>query len=263
MKSNKQKVAIILRGGVGKSCGKLGHTSTDLYSDYPYINYFSVKDSIYRHIIDSNPNYEFDFFIHCWNEDLKDSLVELYQPKKYLFESNTPYVEEINKKLNASNRDQKCFGEVSVALSIAKGCELVEEYGEKYNKIISARPDYLYWRDMNLDEYDNDKVYGTQLVQNHTNLDGESHYVMSYENIHLLKSLYSSIGPSNPPDCHIFVKRHIISAFGSLYTDKFYTGRDHESVRKLKYNINDGTLRKEQLPGYGLTLEEIFSYNPD
>jgi hypothetical protein len=71
-----------------------------LYEDKPYINYKMVHSAIQRHIIQANPSCHFDFFLHCWNTDLKDDLVNLYQPVDFLFEDNNLYRDEIMSKCN-------------------------------------------------------------------------------------------------------------------------------------------------------------------
>lgn len=258
-----KNVAILFRGGVGKAYGKLGHHKLHLYEKSPYINFYSVEKSIKKHIIDPNPKYKFDTFIHCWNEDLEKDLVKLYNPKKYLFESNTLYYEEIESKLQFSGHSMSSFGEVSVSLSIQKGCELIESYCEEnnfeYDLILFLRPDYLYWKDMILDTYDENKIYGTQYGP----ADGESHYVMNYHHMKIFKNLYDNISNSYPPDVHWFIMRYINSFVGECHKDSFYTGVDHESVRKLKYNIENETLSSDDLYKYDLTVEEINSYNAD
>jgi hypothetical protein len=45
--------------------------------------------------------------------------------------------------------------------------------------------------------------------------------------------------------------------------DDFTTGVDHESVRKLRYNIENGTLEENALTQYGLSKDEIYTYNAD
>jgi hypothetical protein len=258
-----KKVAIIFRGGVGRSFGKLGQNKSNLYQKSPYINFYSVEKSIRYHIIDPNLEYVFDTFIHCWNEDLQEDLVELYKPKKYLFESNIPYHEEIEKKLELSGHSMLSFGGVSVSLSIKKGCQLVESYCEennvKYDLVLFLRPDYLYWKDMILDLYDEDKVYGTQYGPS----DGQSHYVMNYESMKNFKYLYDNISTSIPPEDHLFIMRYIEKYIGNFHKDNFYTGVDHESVRKLRYQIENGCLPSECLYKYSLTMEEIYSYTAD
>jgi len=222
-----------------------------------------VEKSIRQHIINPNPGYRFDTFIHCWNEDLQEDMIKLYEPKKYLFESNVLYHEEIEKKLQLSGHPMSSFGEVSVSLSIKKGCELVESYCEEnnfeYDLILFLRPDYLYWKDMLLENYDVSKVYGT----GYGLADGESHYVMNYQKMKYFKHLYGDISSSNPPDVHWFMMRYVNSFMGGCHKDEFYTGVDHESVRKLRYNIENRTLSPEELYKYDLTLDEIYSYNAD
>ncbi len=259
------KVAIVLRGGVGKSYGKLGQSPTDLYRDSEYINFYSVEKSFKKHILENNPEYEFDFFIHCWNTDLEKKLVDLYNPKKYLFEDNSIYKNDIQTKVNQSKYElPSAFGEVSVSLSIKKGCELVESYvqetGIEYDRVIIGRPDYLYWKNMDLDSYQFDIVYGSQYGQ----LDGESHYVMNYDNMCKFKNLYDTISTALPPRVHFFMREYVTNILNIKFsTDAFTTGVDHESVRKLRYNIENGTFVLDDLDKYGLTKTEIYSYNAD
>ena len=87
----RKKCAICLRGCIDKI--KSGHFSKieDIYKDGKYINIDSIFKSIKKHIIDCNIDYDFDFFIHCWNPDLKDKLCTLYNPKDSIFEYQTLY----------------------------------------------------------------------------------------------------------------------------------------------------------------------------
>ena len=259
------KVAILLRGGVGKAYGKLGQSSTDLYRDSEYINFYSVEKSFKKHILENNPEYECDFFIHCWNVDLEDKLVDLYKPKKYLFEDNSLYTEDIQNKLDQSGCTQASgFGEISVSLSIKKGCELIESYveetGTKYDRVMIGRPDYLYWKDMNFESYIFDTIYGSQYGQ----LDGESHYIMNYDNMTKFKNLYDTISTSLQPNVHVFMRSYVMNILNLRFSqDDFTTGVDHESVRKLRYNIENGTLDENLLTQYGLSKDEIYTYNAD
>jgi len=269
-----RKVAILFRGAVGKSIGKLcgkggvnnSRSIEDIYSKSDYVNFYAVQKSIKRHILDRNPQYECDFFIHCWNGDIQDELIDLYKPKKYLFEDNKIYWDEIRRKIDSCGgvTNEAPFGEVSVSLSIKKGCELLQLYcyenNAHYDLVFMIRPDYLYWKDMNFDYYNPDIVYGTQYGQ----LDGQSHYIMNYNNMCKFKNLYENLSSYCPPNSHIYMRHYLAGICGLPFkSDYFATGVDHESVRKLRYNLENGTLDASILDRYGLTEEEIYSYYAD
>ena len=81
-----------------------------------YVNFHSTRKSIKIHIEDANPQYVFDFFLHGWNIDLEKELIDLYHPKKYLFEDNKKYEQLISSKIN----NPKDFAGPSQCLSIKK-----------------------------------------------------------------------------------------------------------------------------------------------
>ena len=102
-------------------------------------------NSIKKHIIDPNINrYDFDIFVHCWSYDLENEIIKLYQPKKYLFEDNKVYNDEITKLCKNEND----FGGISQALTIKKSIELKEEYEKinnfQYDIVIIYRYDIFY-----------------------------------------------------------------------------------------------------------------------
>jgi len=109
-----KKVAFCLLGAVSKECGKFIQPKT-LYTDSPYVDYVKCKKSIMKYIIKANPNYEFDFFCHCWNYDLEDELQKLYNPKILLCENNNDYIDELLSKCDIDR-----FHLISHALSLKK-----------------------------------------------------------------------------------------------------------------------------------------------
>jgi hypothetical protein len=86
---------------------------------------------------------------------------------------------------------------------------------------------------------------------------------MNYENMKNFKYLYDNISTSIPPEDHLFIMKYIEKYIGNFHKDNFYTGVDHESVRKLIYNIENETITQNIMEKYGLTKEEISSYTAD
>src|SRR5690242_18711023 len=127
------RIAILLRGAISK-LNKTFRTKNSLYEEGEYVNYRAVYRSIYKHIIESNNSYTFDFFIHCWNQDLEDNLCQLYKPQLYLFENNNKYISTITNILNKHNNSDNLFSNVSQAISMSKVVELCKKY-ELENKL--------------------------------------------------------------------------------------------------------------------------------
>ena len=123
--SRKKKVAFCLRGAVSKRI--MFSRKNTLYSNDKYCDYVKCRNSIFKYIVEQNPHYEIDFFCHCWNIDLKDSLKSLYYPKNILVEDNNKYAEEVrthfkkyeimiddstntlNKKIRSAEKMKYCY----------------------------------------------------------------------------------------------------------------------------------------------------------
>lgn len=244
----KKKVAIFLRGGVSKIQGKLG----TVQQENQYVNFECTRRSIQKHIIDANPEYEFDFFFHSWNIDLKEKLLDLYSPKSFLFENNADFKTEIESKLwNGGS-----FAQVSQFLSYKKACELIAAYSAKtstqYDVIIGYRPDVMLWKNINLANYDLSKV----TVNSWLDCLGDFHIIFSPTYINRMIGVYDRIGEIVPEPHHIIVK-----CFSDVIVmDGILAGEHQEITRKLYKAVLDNKFNKDNLNDYGITLEEIERY---
>lgn len=253
-----KRVAFLIKGGVSRCSGSTLATGT-LYDHSPYVNFVSTKLSIDKHIIRPNPNYVFDFFLHSWNEDLLDPLTNLYNPKALQFEDNNLYTSTINQKLHDSNLfDQGSFRQVSQFLSLHQGCKLIENFSTEYDLIIVYRYDLLLWKDMILDEYDTQAI----TVNSYGECNGDFHIVTGMSNLYYLKEIYNSIGPTNLPEGHMIIKTYVKNTPGlSIKMDNMVAGVDQEVTRKLKDVYARGNIDQQTLNEFGLTIDDIFSYN--
>ncbi|MBK86640.1 MAG: hypothetical protein CMC86_05530 [Flavobacteriaceae bacterium] len=82
------KIALCLSGIVGSIKGQGGEG--ELLD--PAFTYKYVK----KYILDHNP--EIDVFIHCWNTDLEEQIVNLYNPKLSIFEKQKVFKKALNLK---------------------------------------------------------------------------------------------------------------------------------------------------------------------
>jgi len=215
------KAAIVLRGAISKKNNK-------------YVNYKLVRDSIYKHIVDVNKDYNFDIFIHSWNVDLQQELISLYNPVSYLFENNEDYRDIIVNKLNECNCDLSFFNQVSQSIAITNSCNVVKNFvgnNENYfNKIILYRPDVLLWKDIKLSEYSDDFIF----CNAHGNNQGDFHFIFVQKYLKVFDCLFESINANNKPIPHDHIRTSIIQKYGNiLFNDKIIPGLHQEVLRKL------------------------------
>lgn len=246
-----KRVAFLIKGGVSRRSGSTLATGT-LYDNSPYVNYHATKRSIEQHIIAANPRYRFDFFLHGWNTDLEEQLVDLYQPKKSLFEDNNQYREIITKKIQTT--DTASFRQASQFLSLRRGCSLIDS---TYDLIIVYRFDLLLWKDINLDNYDPDAL----TVNNYEDCRGDFHIVTGFQNLLHLSLIYESIGSSNPPIGHEIIRTYARRITGiGIQVDDIVAGDNQEVTRKLRAIYEQGRIQSPILEKFGLTVDDILSY---
>jgi len=228
------KVAICLSGTMSK-IGDSFLTQNSLYNSNPYINFNTCYGSIKKHIINVNSNCEFDFFIHSWNMDLEHQLNALYSPKKSLFENNELYNDEINSKIKIASD----FAGISKSLSMKKSILLLEQYQQEisfqYDLIIIYRPDIVLLKDMNLQDYDCQKIYANSFA----NGNGDFHFIMNSDNLKLFKNLYDSLDKGNRQITHFWIKNYVNNFMGKEITeDNIIAGTDQEVIRKIYIGSN-------------------------
>jgi hypothetical protein len=245
----KQKVALCIRGAVSKTNRRFTSPS-ELYKDGKYVNYKACYISIIRHIVNYNTDYDFDIFIHSWNIDLKEDLCKLYKPKKFLFENNDLYKDEILNKIN----DNAQFAQCSQSIGIKKSIELMNEYEMEeniiYDIVIIYRPDVLLWKDMDLKKLQINSEY----IYVNGNCNGDFHFIMNSGCAKEFANLYYSIDAGNKPIHHHWIQQYIRNWMNKkLIMDDIKPGRDQEVLRKIKEcSISKGHLSIEKLREYGI-----------
>ena len=233
-----KRVAICIKGAVSKkgSDHERFYHKNELYRHGEYVDYVAVRNSVIKHIVEANPECNFDFFLHGWNIDLKDELVDLYKPKSFLFEDNNNYNDEISAMIT----DPKDFGGISGSLSLKKSLELKEQYEKdndiKYDIVIIYRYDVLIWKDMSLDFYNvNNSIYVNKW---NGSCSADYHFVMSSENAYRFKYLYNSVvDHNNKHKFHHWIKNYIVNILKCrLLEDDIPVGLFQEHMRLMTKN---------------------------
>lgn len=233
-----KKVAICLKGAVSKKGNPHDrfYFKNDIYKEGVYIDYISVRNSIFKHIVDVNTEYEFDFFLHGWNVDLESEMINIYNPKQSLFEKNDNY----NDIISSIIENPEDFGGVSGGLSLKKSIELKEIYeinkDIKYDIVIIYRYDVLLWKDIILEEYDIEKNIYVNAWDGSGNAD--YHFIMSSENSYKFKYLYDSIYiHNNSHKFHHWIKNYIVNIIKcNLIEDDIKAGLFQEHMRVIDNN---------------------------
>lgn len=102
---------------------------------------------VYLHTWVDKKFYKYDFFnqgkiqkVHKVNSKLYDELLDLYQPKNYLFEKAIQFeATEIK-----GSHNQRLNSQMSMWMSLQRAWDLVEQSGIKYDLVIRTRYDLLF-----------------------------------------------------------------------------------------------------------------------
>jgi hypothetical protein len=258
-----KKVALIVRGGVSTVDSKWTYEQTN----NDRINYEGTYNSIVKNIINANPDFIFDVFIHSWDVELAQSLIRLYRPISHSFESNEIYSSEIKERvnncgviLNDITRDT-FYRVTSQALAIKKSIQLVEGHVGKtqttYEKCIICRPDVLYMKKLDLSSYtESDSIY-----VNGPNTKGDLHFIMSYDNLIRFKNVYESISPTNLPAPQKCVANFVKNFLQKPYiADNLNMPTDLEVLRKISRKSLIHKLDIQEILDMGITVEQLKSY---
>ncbi len=151
---NKPKIAICLFGYVGVPFSK----SMNYEENKKILNKNNRIDKImlelsYQHlmndIINCNSEYDFDIFIHSWNNKIKDDLVDKFKPKKYC-------IEELITEHNINTENHGIIQNLSRLLGTVKVLDLVKDYQESedyYQQVILLRFDLVFLCSFPLSKY--------------------------------------------------------------------------------------------------------------
>ena len=255
------KVAIVFKGGVSKKKGNLLNPG-EIDAKSEFVNYKCAYNSFKKHILDANSKHDIDIFIHCWHPELEEDLIDLYKPTEIVTENNSKYNANILYKLAASYCPKSCFSVVSQVLSLKKVCEMASKYctekNFKYDLVLVYRLDLLLIEDLIFEDYDLNCI----TCNNWADLKGDFHFVMSYENMLKFGKMYDHFSNRFQPIAHQYAKQYVTDILKLPYVqDNIAAGKDQEVVRKAMIFVEYFNRTFDELEKYGITREEIISYN--
>ena len=211
------RVALCLTGKAGtKSKWGAGEPTMDIAR----IGFKHFKENL----IDCN---DVDVFLHCWDKQFREELVDLYSPKGYLFQEQFDF-SRIAKLQNMTH-----FATMSKAYSNKKGLQIVRKYEEKhkikYDAVILSRFDLALQRRVVLDEenLDLNKIYHNGPDPLHVEAPencwgpccdpqdkinyciGDLIFVSNSDNMNKFSNLYDYVQTYNLNSFHICARMHI------------------------------------------------------
>lgn len=250
------KAAFLLKGSISKKTGRSNLPGV-ANNDDDFINYCANYNSIKKHIIDTNPNIEFDFYIHTWHPELEENLIHLYNPVDILTEHNTKFIDEIKNKTIDAGVDISNFGQTSHCLSIKRGIDLIKNSKKNYDIVVLYRLDLLLWKDMIIRNCKDNIT-----INNFMDGNGDFHFIMNQRNAFEFSKIYDVISKNLQPIPHLIFKNYICNFMKVGYNmDNITAGIDQEVIRKLKLLLEDNRINNSILNSYNLTQEEVRSYS--
>lgn len=224
------KIAFCLKGAVATVDGKLDTFDRNSSVHKRFVDWKRSFNDVQKHIVQANPKHEFDFYIHCWHPELQNEMVRTISPVEYLFEDNIKYKNEIEQIIQKTTKNNKHYGQVSMCLSYKKVVEMIEN--KQYDRVIFYRHDLMLNKDMNLSEYDEDKIYVNRCDKNRYR--GDFHIVCNYKNALLFGKMYDTLGSSLEPRDHKIINTFVRMHNLPLEMDSIKVGTDQEVLRKVK-----------------------------
>ena len=145
------RVALCLSGKVGNIKGKSGHFDSD-----PRVLYHGHKH-YKKHLLDNNKNV--DVFVHCWDGELKEDIMELYNPVVSKFEGQI-YFDIPEYVIGDPNRKNNHYSRWYSNMIVNQlRAEYEKRHGIEYDFVMTTRFDLAFETDINFDELDNNYFY--------------------------------------------------------------------------------------------------------
>jgi len=146
------KLAVVFNGIIGGDADRNGYGNP--------IDFVSCAKTIKHNIITPNSA---DVFIHSWSIDQKDNLVDIYKPKKYLFEPQEMFGYSLNEEERVHPNIGQAFRATSHYISVKRGLDLVYQYeiehNFKYDWLLIIRFDYIILTQLHLNNLDPNNMY--------------------------------------------------------------------------------------------------------
>lgn len=194
-KQKGKKIAICLYGKVGSILGKCDRIQNDLLGneimlDLSYLHWE-------KYIINANRNYKIDFYIHSWDNTIREKIVNKFKPVKYVI---------VKQKTDFKIPCQYIFRYASRYYSMKRVCNLIENR-DQYDYIMLSRIDISFTEPICFEKLNKNNFYvplnlskkklEIELEKFNSHKNGmnffsfsESYYIATPDNIYQLSLIY-------------------------------------------------------------------------
>lgn len=238
------KIAFCLVGIVGAANHKNG---IGVPVDYRIGHHFHQK-----HIFNPNNEHDIDVFIHSWSTEFETPLVDLYNPKKYIFEKQIDFLQDDIRNNCIISRWY------STAMSVRLKTAYEQQNNFKYDFVMLYRFDHIFQKDLIFLEFNPNNFYVShrddctksfcKCVGNKRFYDAWFFSNSNY--INTFSALYDSWLYYNLKDPHMETVRHLHeTGLISKVKHVFYEKKDHFTVRSRIKNchLTDNKLEIDKL----------------
>jgi len=174
-----------------------------------------------------------DIYIHSWEEDKKNQIIDIYQPKSFIFEkqkdfSNIIYERNLNSLNNSPRSPQNVL---SHFYSISEVFKLMYDTNHHYDIVIKSRFD-LGRINRNTSGPGKHNPYPVQCINFITNIEKDKIYMANWNHFNM-----------GPADMWFYGDYQLMKNFTELYNSlesQFYLNSDfHKFAFNIENNIGD------------------------
>jgi len=197
--------------------------------DYRIGNHFHKK-----HIFEPNKEHDIDVFIHSWSVDHKNELLNLYNPKKYIFDKQLDFQQN-------NIRNNCIFSRwYSTAMSMRLKQAYEEENNFEYDFVMLYRFDHIFQKDLVFSEFDSNNFYVSHrddCSESQCRCIGNSRFYDAWffsnsHNMNKFSTVYENLTKYDLMDPHKETVRHINEVgLKPKVKHVFYEKKDHFTVR--------------------------------
>jgi hypothetical protein len=193
---------------------------------------FDGYEHIKKHILNKG---DVDVFIHSWEENMKELICGMYNPKKIIFEAQKDFTHVLNRP--GISQLQGCPRPAAAVLShlysVTESIKLALDDNNQYDVIIKARFD-LGRINRNTSGPGKGNPHPVQCINFQTKIDNDKIYMANWNHFHM-----------GPADMWFYGSRKIMNNFKNLYSSleeqMSINSEFHKFATKIEGNAGDLT----------------------
>lgn len=275
MENRRKSCALVLRGGVSP-IDRQYRSIRKQPSGIEKVDISVVRESLFRNLQETNPSWDFDFYLFSWDSDLESKYGELFDFQAQQFEGNGRYRAQIwtlvlrnlvnallfnfplfkKKMANLKATLAQDFSGISQSLSISKAMELLKSNDLvkqiQYDLVILCRPDVIVLEPIDLENYSPEVI----TCNGYKDRQGDFRWIFGTQFLEHFISLPTHFKGRGIHQPHVWIRDYFDSKGLPYKMDKVQAGLGEEVLRKTRGN----GIAFSDLEKYGLSKSEYSRY---